>query len=163
MTETSTAQQLRRAQAKARRERFEQDLAFQIRAHRLPEPLRQHRFALELDRQWRFDFAWPDHMLAAEFEGLVATTALVPKGQGQSGYRKTIVLTGGHATPDGFKEDIDKYNSATLLGWRLLRFHRDQVTNGEAIAMLERVFHALGWARSAASKTPAIADQARLV
>lgn len=145
----NSAAALRRARAKAQRERFEDDLAFQIRAHRLPEPERQHRFALELDRQWRFDFAWPGHRLAAEFEGLVATRALVPKGRGEPGYRRTIVLTGGHATPDGFKADIDKYNSATLLGWRLLRFHRDQVTNGEAIAMLERVFSAIGWRRPA--------------
>lgn len=162
MAETSTTQQLRRAQGKARRERFEEDLAFQIRAHRLPDPIRQHRFALELGRQWRFDFAWLDYKLAAEFEGLVATTALVPKGQGQSGYRKTIVLTGGHATPDGFKEDIVKYNTATLLGWRLLRFHRDQVKNGEAIATLELVFHSLGWSRTAGQPASTSGLQLRL-
>jgi hypothetical protein len=138
---------LRRATAKAKRDQHEDELAFQIRAHRLPEPHRQHAFALELGRRWRFDFAWTQFKLAAEFEGLVATRAMLPKGQGQRGWREAIVLTGRHTSPEGFKEDVEKYNTATLLGWRLLRFHRDQVKSGEAIAMLERVFHALGWER----------------
>jgi len=146
-TPATAAVQLQLAAAKAKRERHEEELAFQIRAHRLPIPHRQHRFALELGRQWRFDFAWPQFQLYAEFEGLVATRAQIPKGRGQPGYRTAIVLTGRHATPEGFKEDIAKYNAATELGWRQLRFHRDQVTNGEAIATLERVFHRLGWTR----------------
>ena len=141
---------LRRANAKAKRDEHEEALAFQIRAHRLPEPHRQYRFALEIGRQWRFDFAWPEHKLYAEFEGLVATKALIPKGRGEKGYRTAIVLTGRHASPEGFKEDAKKYNSATLLGWKQLRFHRDEVRNGEAIAMLERVFHSLGWKRPGA-------------
>ena len=134
--------------AKAKRDQWEDELAFQVRAHRLPAPARQHRFALELGRQWRFDFAWPQPglMVAVEFEGLVATKAMLPKAQGR-GYRETFILTGRHVTPEGFKEDVEKYNAATLLGWRLLRFHRDQVKSGTAIATLERLLHSLGWRR----------------
>lgn len=139
---------LRRATAKAKRDEHEDALAFQIRAHRLPEPARQHRFALELDRQWRFDFAFLEYRLAVEVEGLVAMRAMVPRGRGQPGYRQTIILTGRHATPEGFKEDVEKYNAATLLGWRLLRVHQDLIKNGEAIATIERVFASLGWQRS---------------
>lgn len=138
---------LRRATAKAKRDQHEDELAFQIRAHRMPDPARQHAFALELGRRWRFDFAWPKYKLAAEFEGLVATRALLPKGHGQQGYRQAIILTGRHTSPEGYKDDVEKYNAATLLGWRLLRFHRDQVKSGEAIATLERMFHTLGWER----------------
>jgi len=144
------AAQLRRAAAKAKRERFEDHLAFQIRAHRMPEPVQQHHFAKSIGRQWRFDFAWPapELMLAVELEGLVATQALIPKGKGEAGYRRTTILTGGHASPQGFKEDLEKYNTATLLGWRLLRFHQQQIATGEAIDMLERVMHRLGWRRA---------------
>ena len=144
MTATATpALVLKRAAAKAKRERYEDELAFQIRAHRLPVPLRQYRFAQELGRQWRFDFCFTQQRLAIEVEGLVASPAIVAG-------RRTIVLTGGHATPEGFKDDIAKYNAATLLGWRLLRFHQQQIATGEAIAMIERTLAALGWARRAA-------------
>lgn len=137
---TTAARLLKRAKAKAERERHEDDLAFQILTHRLPIPLRQHRFAVDLGRQWRFDFAWADQRIAAEVEGLVAMPATVAG-------RRTVILTGRHASPEGYKGDVDKYNAATLLGWRLLRFHQDLIRNGEAIAMLERVFHASGWRR----------------
>jgi very-short-patch-repair endonuclease len=131
--EAAAAKTIRRAKARARRERFENDLAFQIRAHRMPEPAMQHRFAIELGRQWRFDFAWPQLRLAVEVEGLVVKGGKLGMGR--------------HHTIGGMKDDIEKYNSATLLGWRLLRFHQGQIDKGEAIAMLERMLHTLGWSR----------------
>lgn len=149
----TAANSYRRAASKAKRERFEDALAFQIRTHRLPEPMRQHRFAQEIGRQWRFDFAFMDLRLAVEVEGIVATRAMVAKGRGEAGLRTTIVLTGGHATPEGFKEDIEKYNAATLLGWRLLRFHQQQIATGQAIDMIERTLHAFGWKRGALAGT----------
>lgn len=53
-------------------------------------------------RRWRFDYAIPSHKIAVEVEG--------------------GVWTGGrHTSPKGFLGDIEKYNSATLLGWRVFR------------------------------------------
>src|SRR5690606_39740371 len=46
---------------------LEDALALHIRAHKLPEPVREYRFHPE--RRWRFDFAWPDLRVAAEVEG----------------------------------------------------------------------------------------------
>ncbi|MDK1046404.1 MAG: hypothetical protein QGM45_12075 [Anaerolineales bacterium] len=64
-----------------------------------PEPETEYRFHDK--RKWRFDFCWPDRMTALEVEGL------------------------GHAHWNRYHGDVEKYNAATLLGWRVLRltFH----------------------------------------
>ena len=93
--------------------------AQQCRALKLPVPVREHRFATSLGRQWRFDFAWPAHMLAVECEGGVWTH-------------------GRHTRGSGFSADMDKYNTAVLLGWRVLRFGPEQIKSGDAVLMVER-------------------------
>lgn len=70
-------------------------------------------------RKWRFDFAFP-HLhppLAIEVEG--GTWA-----------------KSRHTTGRGFEKDLEKYNAAALLGWRVLRFTGDQVRDGRAIAVI---------------------------
>jgi very-short-patch-repair endonuclease len=70
------------------------------RAQGLPEPTPEHRFHPE--RRWRFDYAWLDAKIALEVEG--------------------GIWTGGrHTSPKGFEADIEKYNAAACLGWRVLR------------------------------------------
>lgn len=110
-------------------------LANQIIFAGLPEPEREYRFAaltvgigeyglrvrlatLGL-KDWRFDFAWPDHELAVEIEG-------------------GIWAGGRHTRGRGFMEDCRKYNEATLMGWRVLRVVGAWVRNGEALALIER-------------------------
>jgi very-short-patch-repair endonuclease len=67
----------------------------------LPPATPEHRFAPP--RRWRFDRAYPDRKLAIELEG--------------------GVWSGGrHTRPAGFEADCDKYNCATVEGWRVLRF-----------------------------------------
>lgn len=64
-------------------------------------PEREYYFAHP--RRWRFDFAFPSHMVAIELEG--------------------GVWNGGrHATGAGMVADMDKYNAAAKRGWRVLRF-----------------------------------------
>jgi hypothetical protein len=71
-------------------------------------------------RRWRFDFAWPAYMVAAECEG--------------------GTWSGGrHTTGTGFEKDAEKYNAATVLGWRVVRFTQRQITSGEALLTLERM------------------------
>lgn len=43
---------------------LEETLAFHLKAAKLPAPEREYRF--DPERRWRFDFAWPDQMLAVE-------------------------------------------------------------------------------------------------
>jgi very-short-patch-repair endonuclease len=81
-----------------------------LKALKLPLPVPEHRFS---DRRWRFDFAYPSIKLAIEIEG--------------------GLYTGGrHTRGAGYEKDLEKYNSATLLGWRLLRFSTGQIKSGYA-------------------------------
>lgn len=66
----------------------------------LPAPAPEHRF--HPTRLWRFDYAWPAEKIALEVEG--------------------GIWTGGrHVSPEGFMADIEKYNAAAVLGWRIIR------------------------------------------
>lgn len=92
-------------------------LAWHIRAHALPQPETEYRF--DEGRRWRFDFAWPAEFVAVEVEG------------------GTWVVGGArHTSPAGFAADCEKYNRATLAGWRVLRVTTDQIREGVAIRWL---------------------------
>ena len=67
----------------------------------LPKPVTEFEFHSK--RAWRFDFAWPEYKIALEVEGGI-----------HSG--------GRHIQPQGFLGDMEKYNNAAVLGWRVLRF-----------------------------------------
>lgn len=95
-------------------------LAQQIRALRLPAPVREYR-ALP-PRRWRCDLAWPDYRLAVEVDG----------GE--------YVRGGGrHNRAAGMAADCEKHNALAMAGWTSLRFTGAQVKRGEAIALLEQV------------------------
>ncbi len=81
----------------------------------LPEPDQEYRF--HPFRRWRFDFAWPEDKLAVEIEG-------------------GTWVNGRHNRPKGFEADCEKYNAATLLGWRVLRFTGDMVRDKRGITTL---------------------------
>lgn len=59
-------------------------------------------FAFHPNRRWRFDYAIPEHRIALEVEGGVYTQ-------------------GRHIRPKGFLGDMEKYNSAAVMGWKVLR------------------------------------------
>lgn len=46
---------------------------------------------------------------------------------------------GRHTRGAGFIRDMEKYNHAALLGWRVLRFTPQDVLTGKAIAFIKRV------------------------
>lgn len=54
-------------------------------------------------RKWRFDFYSHEHRLALEVEG-------------------GTFISGRHSRGAGMREDMEKYNAATLAGIRVLRF-----------------------------------------
>jgi very-short-patch-repair endonuclease len=112
-TAKDTPRHVRRAQNATER------LIEQMRMVSLPPPTTEYRF--DEFRGWRFDFAWPDHMLAVEFEGGVFTD-------------------GGHTRGEHYTEDCEKYNTAALLGWTVLRFTITHINSGEARRVLEEVF-----------------------
>jgi len=66
----------------------------------------EHRFAAPL-RQWRFDYAIPDAMLAIEYHGHA----------GFVGGKAS-----GHSTIKGLTNDCEKINVAQSMGWKVLAF-----------------------------------------
>lgn len=116
MTERLTPAQVRKLTHRAKTSALEDRLAARIRAEGLPAPLREHRFC---HRRWRFDFAWPDRMLALEVEG-------------------GTYSRGRHTRPEGFERDCEKYNAAALAGWRVLRVTGRMVRDGRALVLLRR-------------------------
>lgn len=95
---------------------IEEAFALQARALAL-KPVREHRF--HPTRRWRFDFAFPDQMLAVEIEG-------------------GVYINGRHNRGSGFIADMEKYNEAALLGWKVLRFDGGSVRKGLAIDTVAR-------------------------
>ncbi len=73
-------------------------------------------------RLWRFDFAWPELMIAVEIEG---GTYSVKKSR--------------HTTGKGFDADCIKYNCATEQGWRVFRYSTKQVMDSVAINQIKRL------------------------
>jgi len=112
-------------------------LLAQMRQIHLPEPTPQFFFArLSLGRQWRSDFAWPERMLLVEVEG-----GIMPYRDPHTGvYRER----GRHLTISGFTEDCDKYNAAAMLGYRVLRFTSQMVTDGVAIWTIQQALGEVG-------------------
>ena len=92
-------------------------LVLQIRAVGLPHPVEEYRFC---KRRWRFDLCWPDRKLAFEIEG-------------------GTWVQGRHTRGAGFRKDIEKYNAATLLGWRVFRVTTDMVVDGSALKLIEEI------------------------
>ncbi len=87
----------------------EETLALHFRVEQL-QPAREFLFASP--RKWRFDFCFPDRMLAIEVDGF------------------------GHNRQHNFEKDLAKLNCAAMLGWAVLRFTTAQVKSGEAIAVI---------------------------
>lgn len=87
---------------------------FAQQAKALKLPVMQEEYAFHKTRRWRFDFAWPQFKLAVELEG-------------------GTLSRGRHVRPQGFQNDCEKYNKATLLGWQVLRFTSCDINSGRAI------------------------------
>lgn len=66
-------------------------------------PLPKTEYMFHPTRRWRFDYCWPKERLAVEVEG-------------------GAFVRGRHTRGKGFVQDMEKYNEATLLGYRILRY-----------------------------------------
>lgn len=75
------------------------------------------------DRKWKFDF-----IVIIE----VSYRCFAIEIEGGTRWKSR------HTTHKGFEADCEKYNEASIMGWRVLRFTTDMVVSGEAIAVIER-------------------------
>lgn len=88
-----------------------------LKRERLPLPVAERTEVPP--RRFRFDYAWEQHRVALEVEGGVYTR-------------------GRHTRPTGFLKDIEKYNLAASLGWRLLRTTPSGLHDLETIALIRQ-------------------------
>lgn len=84
-------------------------------------PLTEHKF--HDTRRWRFDYAWPEHQVALEVEG-------------------GVWVGGRHTSGAGFVKDMEKYNEAACMGWRIIRCQPRQLCTMQTVETLRR---ALQW------------------
>ncbi len=86
-------------------------------AEGLGEPVEEFRFCPH--RKWRADYAWPEKKVLLEIEG-------------------GVWLSGRHNRAGGFLKDIEKYNEAACLGYRIIRCTPKEMETGSIIATLKR-------------------------
>jgi very-short-patch-repair endonuclease len=79
---------------------------------------REYRFSTL--REWRFDYAISVLNLAFECEG-------------------GLWINGRHSRGSGYQEDLDKYNVAAIMGWRVIRFSVDDINKGRDLQILKGV------------------------
>lgn len=77
----------------------------------------EHRFC---ERRWRFDIAFVKEKIALEIEGGIW------KGK-----------FGGHTSGKGYTNNCEKYNEATVAGWKVLRVVDQQIDNGDMLRWIK--------------------------
>ena len=80
----------------------------------------EREFKFCQDRKWRADFHMVGKMILIEVEG-------------------GIWSNGRHTRAKGYLGDMEKYNSATALGYQVIRFSTEQVKSGLAIQQIEKM------------------------
>lgn len=78
-----------------------------LRQEKIPIPEKEFKFCK--DRNWRFDYAYPEKKLAIECDGGV-----------WSNHSR-------HTRGSGYIKDLEKFNAAAILGWRILKYTPDQL------------------------------------
>lgn len=119
--------------------------AWKLMSRDYPIPKREFRF--HPTRKWRFDFAWEAERIAVELEGGVFTFPVTCDSCGRHVHRKSkrtglmervSGAMGRHTRGAGVHADCDKYNSATCLGWRVLRYTAKHLT-ATPVQMIEQI------------------------
>lgn len=98
---------------------FEKLLSDLGKSHDWGEWVAEHTF--HPSRKWRFDYAFPAAKIALEIDG----------GTWRKG--------GGAHRGKGFLRDLEKGREAVILGWAVLRFTPQEISNGTALEVLERM------------------------
>ncbi|MEA9426150.1 hypothetical protein VCX68_06265 [Aeromonas caviae] len=88
-------------------------------------PERINELVFHPARRWRFDHAWPEHMIAVEIHG-------------------GVYSGGHHVGAEGFINDRHKMNEAALLGWHVIEATTDDVRNGKLKEWLTKAFELWG-------------------
>lgn len=88
-----------------------------IRQELKMELVKEYRF--HPVRRWRFDYAFPELKVAIEVEGAVWTK-------------------GRHTRGAGYIKDMEKYNTAAMMGWTVIRVTPQQKFKEETLQMIKQ-------------------------
>lgn len=80
----------------------------------------EKEYQFHSQRKWRFDYCIPELKIAIEVEGGAWTQ-------------------GRHTRGAGFIADMEKYNTAVVMGWRLLRVTPDQLYTTLTLANIKEL------------------------
>lgn len=81
------------------------------------EPIKEYKF--HPTRRWRFDYAFIDSKVAIEIDG-------------------GVWISGRHNRASGYVKDMEKFNQAAMLGWRVLKFKPDEINNNETYDIIKK-------------------------
>lgn len=109
------------------------------RSEGIPDPVAEYSFCP--GRKWRADYAWPAGKLLLEVEGGV--------WQG-----------GRHNRSDGFQKDISKYNTASCMGFRIIRVIPANLLK---VSTIEMIRICLGLPQPACADGPPAGSEAKPV
>jgi very-short-patch-repair endonuclease len=70
-------------------------------------------------RRWRFDYAFPGRKVAVEVDG-------------------GVWVYGRHNSPTGYINDLDKLNTATSMGWLVLRITPQDRFTGKTLELIKK-------------------------
>jgi DNA-binding CsgD family transcriptional regulator len=123
------------------------DTQFRALGEDLPTP--RPNFAFESTRKWKFDRAWPEHLVAVELEGgaygqrvICHNCGSVVRSVTAAGPGREVRAAGWHGHYSRFVADREKYNFAALRGWIVLRFVNEDVLT-DPFKMVETIRQAL--------------------
>ena len=85
----------------------------------------EQEFYFHSDRKWRADFHLIGKKILVEVEG-------------------GIWNGGRHTRGKGYLGDMEKYNTATMMGYQVIRFSTEQVKSGLAAQQIEKMVEDLG-------------------
>jgi very-short-patch-repair endonuclease len=99
-----------------------QQLSLQLKALKIEF---EQEFKFHPERKWKADFHIVGKKILVEVEG-------------------GIWSGGRHTRGKGYIGDMEKYNSATMMGYQVIRFSTEQVKSGLAIKQIEKMVGDLG-------------------
>ncbi len=99
-------------------------LLLQIKAAGLPEPILEYPFAKQLGRRYKSDMCFFSQKLLVEIEG-------------------GIFSRQAHGSITGIKRDIEKYNLAVTLGWKVIRLLPEWIETGYALELIQKALYPL--------------------
>lgn len=120
---------------------YEKILSEKLVEASLPEPSLEYRFHKE--RKWRFDLAYPEIRVAIEVEGGSFSAPVkchicgnLVKYRTKTGKLIPVRAGGRHNRGESFERDLEKYNTAALHGWLLLRVTPGMIKDGRAVSVI---------------------------